>query len=198
MKRLIRSTIDPLFTDPYGAASLIRRLLIEYVPGTWKRYSVAIVFMLFVAGTTALNAYLLKPVINQAYTYRNFGGLLMFALLIAGSFTIKGLAGYGLAVSLARISSHIIAENQRRMFDKLLNERVEFFSDRHSSEFVARLTSGASSAGYVLNLLITAIGRDVLSVLGLAFVMVVVIAAVSSYFGVRKVLTIEPFDIFRG
>ena len=31
-----------------------------------------------------------------------------------------------------------------------------------------------------------------------AFVMVVVIAAVSSYFGVRKVLRIEPFDIFRG
>jgi putative ABC transport system permease protein len=34
--------------------------------------------------------------------------------------------------------------------------------------------------------------------LGLAFVMVVVIAAISSYFGVRKVLRIEPFDIFRG
>lgn len=34
--------------------------------------------------------------------------------------------------------------------------------------------------------------------LGLAFVMVVIIAASSSYIGVRKVLTIEPFDIFRG
>jgi putative ABC transport system permease protein len=34
--------------------------------------------------------------------------------------------------------------------------------------------------------------------LGFAFVMVVVIAAISSYFGVRKVLRIEPFDIFRG
>lgn len=34
--------------------------------------------------------------------------------------------------------------------------------------------------------------------LGLAFVMVVIIAAISSYIGVRKVLRIEPFDIFRG
>ena len=34
--------------------------------------------------------------------------------------------------------------------------------------------------------------------LGLAFLMVVIIAAISSYFGVRKVLQIEPFDIFRG
>lgn len=34
--------------------------------------------------------------------------------------------------------------------------------------------------------------------LGMAFVMVIIIAASSSYFGVRKVLKIEPFDIFRG
>jgi putative ABC transport system permease protein len=34
--------------------------------------------------------------------------------------------------------------------------------------------------------------------LGLALIMVVIIAAVSSFIGVRKVLRIEPFDIFRG
>jgi putative ABC transport system permease protein len=34
--------------------------------------------------------------------------------------------------------------------------------------------------------------------LGLAFGMVILIAAISSYIGVRKVLKIEPFDIFRG
>ena len=34
--------------------------------------------------------------------------------------------------------------------------------------------------------------------LGLAFGMVVVIAAISSYIGIRRVLRIEPFDIFRG
>lgn len=34
--------------------------------------------------------------------------------------------------------------------------------------------------------------------LGMAFIMVVIIAGVSSYFGVRRVLRIEPFDIFRG
>lgn len=34
--------------------------------------------------------------------------------------------------------------------------------------------------------------------LGLAFVMVLVIAGVSSYIGVRKVLRIEPFEVFRG
>jgi putative ABC transport system permease protein len=34
--------------------------------------------------------------------------------------------------------------------------------------------------------------------LAISFGMVVVIAAVSSYFGIRRVLKIEPFEIFRG
>ena len=34
--------------------------------------------------------------------------------------------------------------------------------------------------------------------LGLAFAMVILIAGISSYIGIRKVLKIEPFDIFRG
>jgi putative ABC transport system permease protein len=34
--------------------------------------------------------------------------------------------------------------------------------------------------------------------LGLAFAMVLLIAGISSYIGVRKVLRVEPFDIFRG
>ena len=34
--------------------------------------------------------------------------------------------------------------------------------------------------------------------LGFAFFMVLIIAGISSYIGIRKVLKIEPFDIFRG
>jgi putative ABC transport system permease protein len=34
--------------------------------------------------------------------------------------------------------------------------------------------------------------------LGIAFIMVLIIAGISSYIGVRKVIKIEPFDIFRG
>jgi putative ABC transport system permease protein len=33
--------------------------------------------------------------------------------------------------------------------------------------------------------------------LGVAFIMVIIIAGISSYVGIRKVIRIEPFDIFR-
>jgi putative ABC transport system permease protein len=34
--------------------------------------------------------------------------------------------------------------------------------------------------------------------IGIAFVMVLIIAGISSYIGIRRVLKIEPFEIFRG
>jgi len=41
-------------------------------------------------------------------------------------------------------------------------------------------------------------GTPLFGNLGMAFGMVVLIAGISSYIGIRKVLKIEPFDIFRG
>jgi ABC-type multidrug transport system fused ATPase/permease subunit len=60
-------------------------------------------------------------------------------------FTLKGAATYGHTVILSKISNAILANNQRRLFAKLMSESVAFFSERHSSEFLARLTAGANS-----------------------------------------------------
>ena len=68
---------------------------------------------------------------------------------------------------LSRIGNRIVADNQRAVFAKLLNEGLGFFSDRHSTEFIARLTAGAAAATQVINLLITSLGRDLLSLIGL-------------------------------
>ena len=46
---------------------------------------------------------------------------------------------------LSHIGNRIVADNQRRMFEKLLRENMSFFADRHSSEFIARLTTGAQA-----------------------------------------------------
>ena len=105
--------------------------------------------------------------------HKNLPGIIALALVTAGLFTIKGMATYGQAVMLARIGNRIIAENQRRMFARLLQHNIGYFADRHSSEFIARLSTGAAAATTVLYLLITALGRDLLSLIGLATVMAV-------------------------
>jgi ATP-binding cassette subfamily B protein len=161
------------FADPQGAAVLVRRLVLEQAAGQWRRYLLAFAMMIIAAAATSLGAYLIGDVINQAYVNRNLPGIIVLALVTAAIFMIKGMATYGQAVTLARIGNRIIAENQERVFARLLQHNVGFFSARHSSEFIARLTTGAAAASQVLNLLITAIGRDLLSLIGLAIVMAV-------------------------
>ncbi len=158
--------------DPYGAAILIRRLVSEQAAAYWRRYLVAFILMGVAAATTALAAYLLGEVINQAYVDRNVRGIFMLSAVVLVIFVIKGAATYGHSVILSQISNAILANNQRRLFAKLMSESVGYFSQRHSSEFLARLTAGATSVTQVLTLLINAVGRDLLSLIALITVMV--------------------------
>ncbi len=161
-----------LTDDPYGAAQLVRRLVTEQAAVYWKRYLLAFALMGVSAAATAGSAYLLGQVINQAYVERNLRGIILLSLLSLAIFALKGVATYGHSVILTQIRNAILANNQRRLFDKLMRESIGFFAQRHSSEFLARLTAGATSVTEVLSLLINAVGRDLLSLIGLVIVMV--------------------------
>jgi ABC-type multidrug transport system fused ATPase/permease subunit len=157
--------------DPYGAAILIRRLIMEQGAAYWRRYLLAFLLMGISAGATAGSAYILGQVINKAYVDKDVRGIALLSGVTVLIFILKGAATYGHQVILSKISNAILANNQRRLFAKLMNESIGFFSERHSSEFLARLTSGAYSVTQVLNLLINALGRDLLLLIGLVVVM---------------------------
>jgi subfamily B ATP-binding cassette protein MsbA len=168
---MLSSRLRSLFSEPDGALTLIRRLLLEHATGRWKRYSLAVALMAVTAACTAVAAYLLKYVVNETYLWRNFPAVVALGIATMALYMLKGASTYGHTVVLARINSRIIADVQQRTFDKLLNQGLGYFADRHSAEFIARLTAGTTAVTQVLNLLILAIGRDLLTLFGLAIVM---------------------------
>ncbi|MGZ3291214.1 MAG: ABC transporter ATP-binding protein, partial [Xanthobacteraceae bacterium] len=168
MTKLPRKITD----DPYGAAILIRRLVMEQGIAYWRRYLTAFVLMGVAAGATAGSAYVLGQVINQAYIDKNVPRIAILSGVTVLLLFSKGVATYGHTVILSKISNAILANNQRRLFAKLMSESIGFFSERHSSEFLARLTAGAKSITDVLNMLINAIGRDLFMLIALIGVMV--------------------------
>lgn len=158
--------------DPYGALILIRRLVTEQGLVHWRSYLRAFVLMAVSAGATAGAAYVLGKVINQAYVDRSVPGIAIFSGVVVVLLFLKGVATYGHTVIMARISNDILANNQRRLFAKLMTESIGFYSERHSSEFLARLTAGAKSITDVLTLLVNAVGRDLLLLIAMIGVMV--------------------------
>src|SRR5580693_6150691 len=184
-------------TDDYSTYSLVRRLLVDEALVHWPRYTLAFALMAISAAATALTAYLLGSMTNEAYVNHNYHGIVVIGVIAMVIFAAKGFATYGSTVTLSWIGNSIIADNQRRLFDKLLAENIGFFADRHSSEFIARLTTGATAVSGVINLLITAIGRDLMSLIGLVIVMVIqdplmslfgFIGAPPAFFFLRKVI----------
>jgi subfamily B ATP-binding cassette protein MsbA len=159
-------------SEKYPTYPLLRRLLVDEALGHWPRYASAMAMMVIIAGCTALSAYLLGTMINAAYVNKNYHQIVALGVLAMAIFVVKALATYGSAVWLSWIGNRIVADNQERMFDKLMQEDIGYFADRHSSEFIVRLSTGAASVSQTINLLITAVGRDLMSLIGLTFVMV--------------------------
>src|SRR5437588_873155 len=155
-------------SQQYSTYALVRRLLVDEALGYWPRYAIAFALMGIAAAATALTAYLLGTMTNEAYVNRNFHGIVVIGVIAAAIFAAKGFATYGSAVTLSSIGNSIIAGNQRRLFNKLLQQDIGFFADRHSSEFIARLTTGAAAVSQVINLLITPVGRDLVAAIALA------------------------------
>src|ERR1700730_6510812 len=155
-------------SDSSGDAKLAYRVLTEHGVTHWKGYAAGLAFMGISAACTAAAAYLIGRVVNATYFTRDFSALFVLCVTTIALFTTKGLAAYGQAVLLARVGNRITAENQGRIFDKLVQEGIGYFADRHSSHFTTSAVYGASSVTTVLSVVLLALGRDVMSLVGLA------------------------------
>jgi len=151
---------------------IISRLLREKWRDYAPRYAVAFIFMLVVAGTTAFSAWLMKDVINKIFVDRDPGAVVWLPALVIGLYTAKGVATYFQEVMLARIGNRMVAETQRTMFDRLLQQDMAFFARHPSSDLITRITHNAQATRDALNMIATSLGRDLVTLAGLVAVMV--------------------------
>jgi ATP-binding cassette subfamily B protein len=151
---------------------IIKRLFREHARDYASRYAVAFVFMALVAGSTALTAWLMRDVINDVFVKQDRQALAWLPLAIASLFIVKGVAAYIQEVMLSRIGNDIVARMQKRLYDHMLRMGMPFYHERNSGELITRMTTNANAAREMMHLLAVGLGRDLLTVIGLAIVMV--------------------------
>jgi len=150
---------------------LLKRLVAENIRVFLPRYALAIFCMALVAGATGFSAWIMRDLINKVFIDRDARVMVLICGSVALIYIIKGLASYGQEVILARIGNAIVASTQRKIFNALLAQDVPFFQNNPSSDLVTRITYNAQAASSALNLIATSLGRDLLTVAGLLFVM---------------------------
>src|SRR5258705_3474317 len=88
--------------DPYGAAILIRRLIMEQGAAYWRRYLLAFLLMGVSAGANAASAYILGEVINKAYVEKNVRRIAILSGINVLLLMLHGGSSYGHNVILSQ------------------------------------------------------------------------------------------------
>lgn len=153
--------------------SLLRRLLAENGRAFLPRYLLAFALMAVVALTTAGSAWIMENVIDDVVVAGAEDKVAFIAAMVALLFLVKGLASYGQNIVLARIGNAIVASIQRRIFRHVLSQDMAFFQRSQASNLVTRMSHNAAAARHALNLFVTSMGRDLLTLIALIVVMVV-------------------------
>jgi ATP-binding cassette subfamily B protein len=152
--------------------AVILRLFRETVSACRFEYGLAVVAMVFVAGSTAGLAGLMRAAINDVFVHHDLRAMWFVAAGIMVLSILKGAADYAQGVVMTRISNRVTSTYQRRLFDRLLESRLGHFTKLHSSKLVTRITMKAQAASRLLELVTTSLARDLLTLLALGAVMV--------------------------
>jgi ATP-binding cassette subfamily B protein len=152
--------------------AVVRRILTENGYEYRWSYVFTIVCLLTVSGTTAVTALIMSPVVNQIFYERRGDLIAWICAAILGAFILRGLAGYGQAVTLARIGNNLVARYQKRIFDHLMKLGVGFFNDTRSGRLAAQVNENVNGIRDLLSMTLTSIARDGVTLIGLIGVMI--------------------------
>ena len=160
------------FATRTPSGNLLLRMLRDFGRDHVLGYLLAATFLGLIALSNVSVAWLLRPVLNGMVSAEKLAQMRFLAFDALALFVLRGAATFGSMVILSRIGNRIVATAQRRVFERLLNQNIAYFQDRHSSEFIARLAFAANGVRDALQLVIQGFARDLVTVTGLLFVMV--------------------------
>jgi ATP-binding cassette, subfamily B, bacterial MsbA len=162
------------FRSQYKGAhsfALVKRLVRDFMGRHLGTIVLAFLCMGVAAGSTALRAWLMEPVLDRIFIARE-GSLLFLlggaALLLA---LLKGLADYGQTVLMSRIGQRVITDVQNALFGRLMRADLAFFNAHPSGTLISRFTSDVWLLRNAAANVLAGMGRDAVTVVFLVGIM---------------------------
>lgn len=150
---------------------LLFRLLGESLPVHKKKYSVAVVAMVFMAVTTAAMAWIMGQIVDVMSDPSRQGEIIAISIAIFLIFVLKGVASFVQITFLAKAGNRIVADKQIEVFNHLIRQSADYFGSTSSSELVMRVANSVKKARAVIDVIVTGFVRDLLTLIGLIALM---------------------------
>jgi subfamily B ATP-binding cassette protein MsbA len=154
-----------------GTIPLIRRLVRDFLRPYLGQVGLAHLCMLAVASTTALNAWLMEPVLDKIFLDKDARLVWVIAGVFLVSSVVKGGATYVQSVLMTRVGQRVVADIQRLLFARLMRADLAFFHANPTGSLISRFTNDANvMRGAAANVLV-GVGKDALTVIFLVALM---------------------------
>lgn len=150
---------------------LMHRLVRESVRPYVGRLALAVLFMGVTAAATGVSAWIMKPVVNDVFIDKNQEILWLVSAAVVVTFVVKGFANYLQTVLMAYVGLNIIADNQKRLYAHLTRMDLAFFHARSTGKLISRFTIDINQMRMAVSNVLTGIGKDFLTLIGLVAVM---------------------------
>ncbi len=158
--------------SPETVTGVLKRVIAENGREHIGGYVFAIVCLAAVAASTAFTAWIMEAVVNEAFANQRADMVVIICISIFLAFVLRGFATYGQGVALSRIGNNIVARYQRRLYAHLMALSVGFFSESRSAYLAAQISQNVTGIRDVLNMTVTSVARDFLTLVALIVVMI--------------------------
>jgi subfamily B ATP-binding cassette protein MsbA len=153
--------------------ALSKRLIKGYLAPHKTRLVIAMLCMVVVAVSTAVIAYLVKPILDEIFINQNQALLYVIPAILIAVYIIKGVAGYLQNYFMEFIGQRIVADLQIDLYGHVVNQDEAFFAENSTGSLTSRFLFDLHRLKQAISQTITGSLRDVTTVVGLVVVMFV-------------------------
>ncbi|PPR43835.1 MAG: Lipid A export ATP-binding/permease protein MsbA [Alphaproteobacteria bacterium MarineAlpha8_Bin1] len=151
---------------------LIKRIFKRYIKKHLSTLILALFCMILVSASTAINAWMMQPVLDDIFINKNEKLMLIIpgaVLLIA---VVKGVASYFQSVLMSFVGYRLVAELQEEMFNSLIKCDIAYINETNSGTLISRFLADVGNLSRGVHNVIINILKDSLTFIFLVAVMV--------------------------
>ena len=146
---------------------LLSRIFTEYVKSQKRGLIIAFFCMLVVSITTALNAWMLKPVLDEIFLNKNSTMLWIIPAAVFFNALIKGAASFYQSSTMKMIGQKILTDIQLRLYTHLIYADMRFLNDYPSGNLISRFTNDINAMRKTVSDVMTGIAIELFTAAGL-------------------------------
>lgn len=150
---------------------LLKRVIKDYILPYYKTFAISIILMLVIAGTTALNAWLVKPALDWVFVNKDKTALIVIPLIVLLVTIIKAFASYFQLLTTNILTLRMTSDMRIRLYAHFIKSDIAKLHSKSSGDMTAIIMNEVGMIIGMINTILNGSIKQFFSLVGLVLVM---------------------------